>query len=83
MSSSRGFPLALKVFACSLIAGVAGGYGAYRLAFFLAQKFLSGEYAEVLAVVIAMGSALAVGVASAVTAGVLAGRAAQSKSFNV
>jgi hypothetical protein len=83
MSNSRGVPLALRVFACSLIAGLAGGYGAYRLGFYLAQKFLRGEYAEVLAVLIAIGSALAVGVASAVTAGVLAGRAAQSKSFNV
>ena len=70
--------MALRVFFYSLLAGGVGGYGAFRIAMFLALKFLRGEYAEIMAGAIAILSALLVGVASAVTAGVLAGKAANA-----
>jgi hypothetical protein len=75
-------PVALRIFFSSLVVGLASGYSAFRVAMWLALKFLTGEYAEVLAVVISIGSGLAVGVAAAVTAGVLAGKRAESARFN-
>ena len=69
-------PLALKIFLLSLGSGVAGGYGGFRLGFWLALKFLrDDEMKEPLAVMIAIASCVAVGVASAVTTGVIAGKA--------
>jgi hypothetical protein len=67
-------PGALKIFMLSLLAGAGGGYVAFRVAFYVALRFLTGEYREALAIAIAALSALLVGTASAVTAGVLAGR---------
>jgi len=67
-------PAALKIFILSLFAGALGGYAAFRLAFYVAWKLISGEYREMLALGIAVLAALLVGVASAVTAGVLAGK---------
>ena len=67
-------PVALRIFLLSLICGGTGGYAAFRIAFFLAMRFGRGEYREVIAMAIAVLSALLVGTASAVTAGVLAGR---------
>ena len=67
-------PVGLKVFLLSLVAGAGGGYVAFRLAFFVAYKLISGEYREPLSMAIAVLSALLFGMASAVTAGVLAGR---------
>ena len=76
-------PLAIKIFFLSLVSGVAGGYGAFRLALYVAAKFFDGEMAEIYVAMIAVGSALVVGMASAVTAGVLAGKSAQSKGVKV
>ena len=74
MASSSGVPLALKVFFFSLLAGVGGGYGAFKLGVFLALKYWEGEHAQAIAMAIGAASTLVVGVCSAVTAGVLAGR---------
>jgi hypothetical protein len=82
MATSRGVPVALRVFCSSLFVGLVGGYGAFRVAFWLGLKFLRGEYAEALAMALAVLAALSVGVASAVTAGVLAGKRAESTKFN-
>lgn len=76
-------PLAIKIFFLSLVSGVAGGYGAFRLALFIAAKFFDGELAEIYVAMIAVAAALLVGMASAVTAGVLAGRSTQSKAVKV
>jgi hypothetical protein len=67
-------PSALKIFLLSLLAFGAGGYVAFRVAFFIALKLISGEYREPLALGVAALAALLIGTASAVTAGVLAGR---------
>ena len=82
MATSRSVPVALRVFFSSLLVGLAGGYGAFRLAFWLGLKFLRGEYAEIFAMMIAVLAALAVGVSAAVTAGVLAGKRAEQTKFN-
>ena len=68
-------PVALKIFLLSLVCGAGGGYVGFRVGFWVAMKFVSGEYGEAIAMAIAALSALLVGTASAVTAGVLAGRA--------
>ncbi|MBL8956467.1 MAG: hypothetical protein JNK82_37175 [Myxococcaceae bacterium] len=68
-------PVGLRVFLLSLVCGAAGGYAAFRVAFWLAMKFVGGEYRDVIAIGAAVLSALLIGCASAVTAGVLAGRA--------
>ncbi len=67
-------PDGLKVFLLSLLAAAFGGYTAFRLAFWLAMKLISGEHKEALALAVAVLSSLLVGVASAVTAGVLSGK---------
>jgi hypothetical protein len=69
-----GLPVALKIFFLSLLCGVGGGYVGFRIAFWLALKFLQGEYAEFMAMLIAMLGALLVGGSAAITAGVMAGR---------
>ena len=71
--------LAFKIFVCSLVARVAGGYGAFRLGVFLALKFVHGEHAELMATAIGMLAGAAVGICSAITAGVLAGRATRDR----
>ncbi|MBS1148660.1 MAG: hypothetical protein H6Q89_358 [Myxococcaceae bacterium] len=78
MSSSSSFPLALKVFFFSLVAGVGGGYGAFKLAVFLVLKYWKGENVEPISLLIGLIAALVLGVCSAVTAGVLAGRVTRS-----
>ena len=72
-------PVALRIFLLSLVCGAAGGYVAFRFAFWVALKFVSGEYGEAIALGVAALSALLVGIASAVTAGVLAGKAKESR----
>ncbi len=69
---------ALKIFLLSLISGAGGGYLAFRVAFFLALRFWKGDNAELIAMAAAVLSALVVGCASAVTAGVLAGKATRA-----
>lgn len=68
-------PVALKVFLLSLVCGGGGGYLAFRVVFYLALRFVGGEYREAIAIAVAALAALLIGTASAVTAGVLAGRA--------
>lgn len=68
-------PVGLRIFLLSLASGAGGGYIAFRVGFWVAMKFVSGEYGEAIALAIAALAALLVGIASAVTAGVLAGRA--------
>ena len=74
MTRPSSLPVAFKVFVCSLLVGVGGGYGAFKLGVFIALKFLKGEYAEPMALAIGLVSALVIGVCSAITAGVLVGR---------
>ncbi len=78
MASSSSFPLALKVFFLSLVSGAGGGYGAFKLAAFLTLRYWKGESPEVYAMMFGAAAALIVGVCSAITAGVLAGRATRS-----
>jgi hypothetical protein len=75
--------LALKIFLCSLLAGAGGGYLGFRFAVWVALKFLKGENAQPIAVLIGFAAALAVGVCSAITAGVLAGRAAKDRGLKL
>ena len=64
-------PTALKIFLWSLFAGIGGGYLGMRLCFWIAERWFPREP-------FAMGLAMlftgAIGVASAVTAGVLMGK---------
>ncbi len=64
-------PAALKIFLWSLVAGVGGGYAALRVGTWLAERFWTGNPMALGVVILATG---AVGVASAVTAGVLIGK---------
>ena len=75
--------LALKIFLFSLLAGAGGGYLGFRLAVYVALKFVSGENAQAIALAIGFASALMIGVCSAVTAGVLAGRAAKDRGLKI
>jgi len=68
-------PTALKVFFWSLICGLLGGFAAFKLALFIALKVIEGEHAEIFAHLIALLAAALVGICSAITAGVMAGRA--------
>ncbi len=70
-----GMPVALKVFLLSLLFGLGGGYLAFRIAFFIALKLIDGEHAIIYANMIALLAGALVGVCSAITAGVMAGRA--------
>lgn len=70
--------IALKVFFVSLLGGAGGGYVAFRVAVYLTVRFWRGDQVEVMAMIFGVISALVVGCASAVTAGVLAGRAARA-----
>lgn len=72
-------PLALKIFLASLTTGVGGGYVGFRVAYYVAMKYLEGDYREGMAALIALGAAVAVGIASAVTTGVMMGKRAQLK----
>ncbi|HEX4622722.1 MAG TPA: hypothetical protein VH208_14255 [Myxococcaceae bacterium] len=67
-------PVALKIFFFSLVCGVGGGYVGFRVAYWLALRFLRGDYAELLAILIAALGALLVGASAAITGGVMAGR---------
>ena len=78
MGTSSGVPLALKVFFFSLISGVGSGYGAFRLCVYLVLKYWKGDNVDTLSLLFGMAAALLVGVSSAVTAGVLAGRASKA-----
>lgn len=64
-------PTALKIFLWSLFAGLAGGYAGMRLCFWIAEHWFPREP---LAAGLAMLFTGAIGVASAVTAGVLMGK---------
>jgi hypothetical protein len=75
MSTSREIPSAIKVFGCALLAGVGGCVGAFKLAMAVLPRFLPGDPTIVAALSVLASSAI--GVASAVTAGVIAGRAAR------
>ena len=65
---------AIKVFLVSLVAGAGGAYVGYRVAFWLAMRFISGEYREIMAGMLAIAGALLIGGASMVTGGVMAGK---------
>lgn len=67
-------PTALKVFIASLLTGLGVGVFTYKLAFFIALKFLSGPNAEAFAVLIAVASGVVIGITSAITAGVMIGK---------
>ena len=67
-------PVALRIFLLSLFFGGAGGYAGFRLGVVVAWRLAKGEYREAIAMAAAVLSALLIGTASAVTAGVLAGR---------
>lgn len=67
-------PNALKIFIWSLFAGIGGGYVGLRVCFWIAAHwFPRAPMAEVFALIFT----LAIGVASAVTAGVLMGKRAR------
>jgi hypothetical protein len=68
-------PTALKIFLSSLLFGLGGGYLAFRVAVYIALRLIEGEYAEFYAHAIGLLAAALVGVCSAITAGVMAGRA--------
>jgi hypothetical protein len=68
-------PTALKVFFLSLFFGLGGGYLAFRVAVFIALKVIEGEHAEIYAQAIGLLAGAMVGICSAITAGVMAGRA--------
>ncbi|MFL5318716.1 MAG: hypothetical protein ACJ790_03600 [Myxococcaceae bacterium] len=67
-------PLALKIFLMSLLTGVGGGYAGFRVAWYLAMRYGEGEYKEGIAILVAIAGAAAVGIASAVTTGVMMGK---------
>lgn len=69
---------AFKIFLLSVVSGAGGGYVAFRVAFFLTMRFWRGENVEAIAVIAAVLSALVFGCASAVTAGVVAGKASRA-----
>ena len=69
---------ALQIFLLSVVSGAGGGYLAFRIAFFLTLRFWRGENVELIAMMAAVLSALVFGCASAVTAGVLAGKATRA-----
>ncbi len=64
-------PDALKIFIISLITGVLGAYAALRVGTWLAERFFPREPMAFGVVVLATA---AIGMASAVTSGVLMGR---------
>lgn len=68
-------PNALKIFLWSLFAGVIGGYVGMRLCFWIVVRWFPNEP---MAGVLAGVFTLAIGVASAVTAGVLMGKNAKA-----
>jgi uncharacterized membrane protein YraQ (UPF0718 family) len=70
-------PIALKIFLWSLVWGLAGGYLAFRVAVFIALRFIEGEHREVMANLIGLLVGWLLGICSAVTAGVMAGRSAK------
>ena len=72
--SDQPVPPALKVFFWSLAGAAGGTYGSFRLANFLLNRFLP-RLDPVLGAVLLFLVPLAIGMASAVTAGVLAGKA--------
>jgi len=65
-------PKALKIFLSSLLFGLAGGYAALRLSFWIVERWYQGDTVAAVLALIATGS---IGVATAVTAGVLMGKA--------
>ena len=67
-------PNALKIFLLSLIAGLGGGYAGMRICFWIVERWFPREP---MAAGFAMLFTLAIGVASAVTAGVLMGKRAK------
>ncbi|MDP1822703.1 MAG: hypothetical protein Q8L48_05660 [Archangium sp.] len=67
-------PTALKIFLWSLIAGLAGGYVGMHVCFWVAQHWFPREPMAGIVAVLLTG---AIGVASAVTAGVLMGKRAR------
>lgn len=64
-------PNALKIFLLSLIAGIGGGYAGARFCFWVVERWFPREP---MAGGVALLFAAAIGVASAVTAGVLMGK---------
>ena len=64
-------PPALKIFLWSLFTGLVGGYVGMRVCFWIVERWFAHEpYAQVLGLILT----LAIGVSSAVTAGVLMGK---------
>jgi len=77
MATSAGVPLAMKVFFLSLITGVGTAYGAFHVAMWAVMKYWEGQ-PEPVAVIVAVLASVVVGISSAITAGVLVGRATRS-----
>ena len=67
-------PNALKIFIWSLFAGLSGGFVALRLGAWIAERWFPREP---LAMAVALILTAGIGVASAVTAGVLMGKKAR------
>lgn len=68
-------PLALKIFLLSLTTGLGGGYVGLRIGFWLALRYLPpDDMRELYAGMIAIVACASVGVATAVTTGVIAGK---------
>ena len=67
-------PAALKIFLWSFVAGITGGYVGLRFCFWIVERWFAHlPFAPVLAMVFTV----AIGVSSAVTAGVLMGKRAR------
>lgn len=64
-------PNALKIFLWSLLAGVGGGYLGARLSFWVVEHYFPREPMAAALALVATGG---IGVASAVTAGVIMGK---------
>ena len=64
-------PTALKIFLWSMFTGIVGGYAGMRFCFWIAERWFPREP---MASAVALIFTTAIGVASAVTAGVLMGK---------
>jgi hypothetical protein len=72
-------PFALKVFLWSLFSGTAIGGLSFKLILYFGQRWAGGDQErEIIVGILAVLGALAMGVAGAVSAGVVAGKKARS-----
>lgn len=78
MATSSGIPLALKVFFFSLLTGAGGGYAAFKIAVYLTLKYWRGDNPDSISFLMGLAAALVFGTCSAITGGVLAGRATKT-----